>query len=132
VLADPECRPDIIFIDVDLCQKRPDQLDLFDIIHTVSTLIKSNSGSCTTKIVVIVNETTSVKLIKEVINQSEVTTVGWLMTHTSQFQTTAEWIQQLLAGSTALDPRVQSVIKPQRKIHDPNTHPCLTYQYAAD
>ena len=84
LLSDSKYHTDFIVVSVDIFHNRKDSLDVFDIIHTLSILIKSTvnrtgdeirTSKRSTKIFVVVNATTNVKLVKEIMKFPDIAAV---------------------------------------------------------
>lgn len=124
LLSDPSYHTDFVCISIDMFQQRPDGLDMFDIVHTLSTLIKSTvyrihgSGKPhrrDTKIFVIVDSTTDPQLIKQVMQFPDIVSVGWILSKKEDFQSTAEHIERLITGDYTPHSKVLELIKPKKK-----------------
>lgn len=126
LLSDPCYYTDFVCVSVDMFQQRQDGLDMFDIIHTLSTLIKSTvyrlpgTGKPRrrdTKIFVIVDHDTDPKLVKEVMNFPDIAFVGWVLSRQEDFQSVLEYTEQIIAGNFIHHPKVLELIKPKKKPH---------------
>jgi DNA-binding NarL/FixJ family response regulator len=124
LLSDPNYHTDFVCISVEMFHQRKDKLDMFDIIKTLATLIKStvhrSSGSTRarkrdTKILVIVDDTTDPRLVRQIMKFSEINSIGWLLKRQEDFQEMVEFIQRLITGNMTPHPKVLELIKPKRR-----------------
>lgn len=124
LVSDPDYHTDFICIGIELLNHRSDSLDMFDIIHTLDTLIKSTvHTSCanstlkkqSTKICVLVNQTTDPQLVKQVMSFPAVASVGWSLSCVEDFQSTIDHVQQLTAGNYVHHSKVIELLKPKKK-----------------
>jgi DNA-binding NarL/FixJ family response regulator len=127
LLSDPNYHTDFVCISVEMFYQRKDKLDMFDIIKTLATLIKStvhrSSGSTKstrarkrdTKILVIVDDTTDPRLVRQIMKFSEINSIGWLLKREEDFQEMVEFIQRLITGDMTPHPKVLELIKPKRR-----------------
>ena len=124
LLSDPNYHTDFVCISVEMFHQRKDKLDMFDIIKTLATLIKStvhrSSGSTRarkrdTKILVIVDDTTDSRLVRQIMKFSEIDSIGWLLKRQEDFQEMVEFIQRLITGDMTPHPKVLELIKPKRR-----------------
>jgi DNA-binding NarL/FixJ family response regulator len=97
---------------------------MFDIIHTLSTLIKSTVHRVpgeikpkrrNTKILVIVDHNTDTKLVKEVMNFPDIASVGWLPCNQHEIQNTLEHIDRLVTGDFSHHATALESVKPKKK-----------------
>jgi len=122
-LSDSSFQVDFICISIDVFHQRKDQLDMFDIVNTLSTLIKSTVYRTSegrvrkrnTKIFVIVDENTNVSLIKQVMNFPGIDTVGWILSREEDFESTLRHINNMIAGDFSLHEKVSDLLKSQKK-----------------
>jgi len=131
LLSDHNYHTDFIAIDIAMFQGRKDNLDMFDIIHTLSTLIKSTVYRLdqqskpkrrNTKIFVIVDENTNPILVKQVMNFPDIATVSWLLKDPADYQSVEEHAKRIIDGDFTPHPKVLELIKPKKKIvKKPNT-----------
>ena len=123
LLSDSLFHTDFICISIEMFYNRPDELDMFDIINTLTTLIKStvcrHSGERTkkrnTKIFVIVDETSDVKLVKEIMNFPNIISVGWILKKQADYESTLRHIANLACGNYVHHEKVLELIKPKKK-----------------
>lgn len=124
LLSDPAYHTDFVCISIDMFYKRSDQLDMFDIIHTLDTLIKStvyraNNGSRAkkrdTKIFVIVDDTTEITLVKQVMQFPAIASVGWILTDPVDYQATHDHIMRMIGGDFSHHSKVIELLKPKKK-----------------
>lgn len=129
LLSDPCYYTDFVCISIDMFQQRHDGLDMFDIVHTLSTLIKSTvyrtfgSGKTQrrdTKIFVVVDYDTDTKLVKEVMNFPDIAFVGWVLSRPEDYQSVLEFTEQIISGNFQHHPKVLELIKPKKKAVDKN------------
>ena len=122
LLSDPTYHTDFVCISIDMFYQRADNLDMFDIIHTLDTLIKSTvcrkeKGTRpqhrSTKIYVIVDETTNPVLIKQVMAFPAVVSIGWILTKQEEMEVTQTYINNLINGNYANHPLVTELLKPK-------------------
>ena len=123
LLSDPKFRTDLIVIDIEHFYENAG-VDVFDIIHTLSTLIKctverTGSGKPVkreTVIVAVADESTDPALIKETLSYPEIKTVA-LRTGTGvSYTELRDSIIRITANDFRLDPKVQSWIKPKKTV----------------
>jgi DNA-binding NarL/FixJ family response regulator len=118
LLSDPSYNTDIIAIDLDRLINRKDGLDIFDIIHTLSTLIKctvhrTSGGKPVkreTKISVLVNDCTDPKLIRQIMLLPDVF-LGMLMSGTWSYNLVKENIIRNLNGDYSPSKQILDLIK---------------------
>ena len=123
LLSDPKFRTDLIVIDIERFYGNPG-VDVFDIIHTLSTLIKctverSGSGKPVkreTKIVAVADENTDPALIKETLSYSEIKTVSLKSGPGVSSEELRDSIIRITANDFGLDKKVQSWIKPKKTV----------------
>lgn len=126
LLSDPAYHTDFVCISIDMFYRRADDLDMFDIIHTLNTLIKStvyreSNGTRVkvkkrdTKIFVIVDSTTEVSLIKEVMQFPAIASVGWILTDPADYQATHDHIVRMIDGDFSHHAKVLELLKPKKK-----------------
>jgi DNA-binding NarL/FixJ family response regulator len=124
LLSDPKFHTDLIVISIEMFYQRLDKLDMFDIIHTLSTLIKSTVYRTSkmpkpqvrsTKILVTVDERTDVKLIKEVMNFPDVASISWIITTEEDVQPVIDYTNRIMAGDMTPHPRVLEMLKSKKK-----------------
>jgi DNA-binding CsgD family transcriptional regulator len=124
LLSNPKFHTDLIVINIETFHQRLDKLDMFDIIHTLATLIKSTVYRTSkmpkpqirsTKILVTVDETTDFKLIKEVLNFPDITSVSWMIKVKEDIQPAVDYINRILLGDYTPHPRVLDLLKPKKK-----------------
>lgn len=124
LLSDPNFHTDLVVISIEMFYQRLDKLDMFDIIHTLATLIKStvyrSSKSArprirSTKILVTVDENTDVKLIKQVLSFPDVTSVSWIIRTEEDVQPVVDYTNRILNGDHTPHPRVLEMLKPKKK-----------------
>lgn len=127
LLSDPSYNTDFVCISIEMFYQREDSLDMFDIIHTLNTLIKSTvyrPDNCTrpvkrkTKIFVIVDETTEVKLVKEVMQFPSVVSVGWILKKQEDYQGVLDHITRMINDDYSHHHKVLELIKPKKKIQE--------------
>lgn len=132
LLSDPNYHTDFVCISIDMFQDRPDGIDMFDIIHTLATLIKSTvyrhwAGGKPykrdTKIFVIVDEHTDIKLIKEVAQSPDIVSVGWVLSKPEDSQSTFDHLQRLAHGDYTHHKNVLERLKPKKKNSIPAAEP---------
>ena len=123
LMSDANYYTDFICISIEMFYNRTDSLDMFDIINTLSTLIKSTvhrlpggmAKKRDTKIFVIVDETTDVKLIKEVMSLPNIVSVGWIIKTHDDYESSLKHIANLVSGNYAHHDKVLEMIKPKKK-----------------
>lgn len=128
LLSDPKFKTDLIVIDVEKFYNTGG-VDVFDIIHTLSTLIKctverSGSGKPAkrdTKIVAVADERTDPALIKEMMSYPEIKTVGLRASPGVSYTELRDSIIRITAGDFGLDKKVQDWIKPKKTTKSNNT-----------
>lgn len=139
LLSNPAYHTDFVVISAETFSNRLDHLDVFDIINTLHTLISStvyrldkNSKPQRrdTKIMIIVDEATDIKLIKELTSVPHVASLGWIVSRPEDIQKTKEHIDQVLAGNYAHDSRVLALLKPKKKTLPKNDKIELTTRQA--
>lgn len=129
LLSDPYYNTDFICISVEMFYNRADSLDMFDIINTLATLIKSTvyrpyggrPKKRDTKIFVIVDETTDVKLVKQVMNFPNIISVGWIIKNLDDYESSLKHIANLVSGNYVHHDRVLEMIKPKKRVKSENT-----------
>jgi DNA-binding NarL/FixJ family response regulator len=114
LISNPLYYTDFIAISVDTFYKTEYQIDTFDIIQALSTLIKSNQRN--TKIIVLVDESTNASLIRNIISFPCITSVAMILKRPEQFKQAAEYINRLSNDDYSLDPQVLELIKPKKKL----------------
>jgi DNA-binding CsgD family transcriptional regulator len=137
LLSNPDFCTDFVCISIELFDQRVDNLDMFDIVHTLSTLIKSTqcrSECCgalegrNCKILVIVDETTEVNLIKDAMSYPDIACVGWLLKGPEDVQESIAFVENLNAGVYQHHPKVlERVSAGKKKI---SNKPALTDRQA--
>jgi DNA-binding NarL/FixJ family response regulator len=124
MLSNPRFHTEFIVICAEMFVQRTDKLDLFDIINTLSTLIKSTvywkfknekPQPRNTKIIVIVDESTDIALVRQVSNFPNIACVGWVVDSAEDLPQSQQHLAAMLQGNFAHDPRVTALLKPQRK-----------------
>ena len=124
LLSDSKYNTDFVAISIDMFEKREDQLDMFDIIHTLAILIKStvyrpSIGSKpqkrNTKIFVVVDADTDPKLIREVMSYPDIVTIGWTLSSNEDYQSVADHLERIISGDYSIHPRVAEMLKPKKK-----------------
>jgi len=124
LMSDPSFHTDFVCISIETFLGRADLLDMFDIIHTLATLIKSTihreSQSTKprirdTKIMILVDESTDPKLVKETMNFPDVVSVGWICSKQEDFKDSLEYVEQINSGDFSHDRRALELIKPKKK-----------------
>lgn len=124
LLSDPNYNTDFVCVSIEMFNGREDNLDMFDIIHTLATLIKSTVHRVdpasrprkrNTKIFVTVDETTDPKLVKQVMNFPDIATVGWILKDPKDYQSVIAWIEELVKGNLTPHPKVLELLKPKKK-----------------
>ena len=123
LLSDPKFKTDLIVIDIERFYGNP-SVDVFDIVHTLSTLIKctverTGSGKPQkreTKIVAVADESTDPALIKEMLSYQEIKTVALRSGPGVSDAELRDSIIRITANDFGLDKKVQSWIKPKKTI----------------
>lgn len=124
LMSNPSYNTDYVAISVDVFYEREDRLDMFDIIHTLSTLIKStvyrpNKAAKperrNTKIIVLVDETTDKKLIKEVLKSPDIYAAARILKKEEDVPQHIEYINKLIANECTHDPKVLNLLKTKKK-----------------
>jgi DNA-binding NarL/FixJ family response regulator len=124
LLSNPNFHTDFVVICFDMFLQRPDHLDMFDIIHTLSTLIKSTvyrsaPGSRAkireTKIIVSVDNTADPVLIKQIIQFPHITSVVWTPSVLEDLPGAVEQVNRLIDNDYTLDSRILELLKPKKK-----------------
>lgn len=125
LLSDPNYHTDFVVINSNMFYQCEDTLDMFDIVNTLNTLIKSTvcrteNGTKpikrSTKIIVTVDDKTDINLVKQVMQFPAVTSIGWILSKPEDVQTGIDYINQLLAGNYSHCPRVLAMIKTKKKL----------------
>lgn len=125
LLSDQHYSTDFIVIDASYFGDGKENLDMFDIIHTLSILIKSTiyrsivdekPQKRNTKIIVIVDESIDTKIVKEVIQFSEVISVGWALNNQADYPSVESYIEKLISGDYTNHPKVTEMIKSKKKL----------------
>ena len=125
LMSDPAYHTDFVAISVEMFYQRQDRLEMFDIIRTLATLITSTVHRTASDhrthrrnipIIILVDETTDVRLIRELTLMPDIASISWLLTRPEQVQDTANYVQQLISGDFAHHPRVTEMLKPRRKL----------------
>lgn len=138
LMSDPNYYTDFIAISIEMFSKRHDGLDMFDIINTLATLIKSTvyripggrPKKRDTKIFVIVDETTDPILVKQVINFPNISTVGWILKREEDFESTLRHVSNLIAGDFSHHELVLELIKSKKKTIEKKDVVILTVRQA--
>jgi DNA-binding NarL/FixJ family response regulator len=123
LLSDPKFRTDLIVIDIERFYGNPG-VDVFDIIHTLSTLIKctverTGSGKPVkreTKIIAVADSSTDPALIKETLSYPEIKTVTLRSGPGVSYTELRDSIIRITANDFGLDKKVQSWIKPKKTV----------------
>lgn len=124
MLSDCRFHTDFVCISIDMFSQRRDQLTMFDIIHTLATLIKSTVYRDSTaarpkrrdtKICVLVDATTDPKLVREVMQFPDIAFVGWILKHSDDYQSVFEHVSELLDDKISHHPRVVDLVKPKKQ-----------------
>ena len=127
LLSNSSYHTDFVCVSIDMFQERVDGISMFDIIHTLSTLIKSTvyrpegggkPQKRTTKIYVIVDETTDPRMVKEVMTFPDICSVGWITSKQEDLQSTLEHVTRLVNGDYAHHSKVLELIKPKKRTED--------------
>jgi DNA-binding CsgD family transcriptional regulator len=124
LLSNPSYYTDFVCINAGLFHCRLDGLDMFDIVNTLSTLIKSTvyrplgtGKPCRrhTKILVVVGAATDPALVKQLMQSPDIVSVGWIMSCPEDLPGTADHINQLIAGNYAHHQKVLELVKTKKK-----------------
>lgn len=124
LLSDPHYHTDFIVIESQYFENGKENLDMFDIIHTLSILIKSTVHRAMvserpqkrdTKIIVVVDDNVDPKTVKEIIQYTEVASVGWILNNPSDYQSVENYMKNLISGDFTNHPKVSEMIKPKKK-----------------
>lgn len=123
LLSDPKFRTDLIVIDIERFYGNPG-VDVFDIIHTLGTLIKctverTGSGKPVkreTKIIAVADESTDPALIKETLSYPEIKTVALRSGPGVSYDELRDSIIRITANDFGLDKKVQGWIKPKKTV----------------
>lgn len=121
LLSDPKFKTDLIVIDIERFYNNPGA-DVFDIIHTLATLIKctverTSAGKPLkrqTHIIAMADQSTEPQLIKEMLSYSEIKTVALRSGPGVSDTELRDSIIRITAGDFGLDPKVQGWIKPKK------------------
>lgn len=125
LLSDPNYHTDFIVIESQYFENGKESLDMFDIIHTLSILIKSTVCRTVvgerprkrdTKIIVIVDDNVDPKTVKEIIQFTEVASVGWILNSPEDFQSIENHVKNIISGDFTNHPKVSELIKPKKKL----------------
>lgn len=139
LLSDPFYRTDFICISIEMFYGREDKLDMFDIIRTLSTLIKSTvhrSENVTkpkrrnTEIIVLVDETTHPKLIREVMFFPGIASVSWLPKTEEDFPSITEHYRKIVGGDYTPHSKVLNLLKPKSRANKKKDSITLTFRQA--
>lgn len=124
LLSDSNYHTDFVVISVEMFDKLSNNLDMFDVINTLSTLIKSTvyrktSGSKpvkrNTKIIVLVDDTTDGKLVKEVLNFPNICSIGWILKDQKDCESVYKFTKNLLDGDYTPHEKVLELLKNKPK-----------------
>lgn len=137
-LSDSSFYVDFICINIEIFQQREDRLDMFDIINTLSTLLKSTVHRTAdgrvkkrdTKIFVVVGQDTDVGLVKQVMNFPGIATVGWILNREEDFDSTLRHVNNMIAGDFTPHERVLELVKPKKKTASTKNSITLTVRQA--
>lgn len=122
LLSDPAYHTDFVVISVEMFYQRQDHLEMFDIIRTLATLLTStvhrNTVTHRTQkrnipIIVLVDQTTDVRLIRELMIMPDIASISWLLTQLEDVQHTVNYVRQLISGDFTSHPRVLEMLKPR-------------------
>lgn len=123
LMSDPNYHTDFIAISIEMFAARPD-LDMFDIVHTLATLIKSTVFRPTlgekpqrrsTKIFVLVDETTEPEMVKKVMHFPDIATVSWLLKDPTDLPSIIDHAKRIIDGDYTPHPKVLEHVKPKKK-----------------
>jgi DNA-binding NarL/FixJ family response regulator len=124
LLSDPAYYTDFVCIDIGVFSNRSDNLDMFDIIHTLSTLIKSTVYRSVggikpkkrdTKIFVIVDHNTDPRLVRQVMNFPDIVSVGWIPSKQEHIPGIQNHIDRMVAGDFSHHEKVLELVKNKKK-----------------
>lgn len=124
LLSDSSYHIDYVCISIRMIHQRPDKLDMFDIIRTVSTLIKSTEyradadqppGARNAKIIVIANEDSNVELLRELKQIPEISTISWTPNNSDDVKSITEHLRRIISGDFTFHPKVLGLLKPKKK-----------------
>lgn len=118
LLSDPKFQTDYIAIDIEKFYNL-ENIDIFEIIHTLSTLIKctvnrTGSGKPTkrhTEIVALVNENTDKELIKEITSFPDINFVSLIVGNTFTINDVEHSLVDIINGKKELPKQVQDLLK---------------------
>ena len=125
LLSDTKYNTDFVAISADMFERGANRLDTFDIIHTLAILIKSTvyrpsigykPQKRNTKIIAMVDSSTSPKLIREIMSYPDIATIGWTLSCVEDYQSVADHLERVLSGDFSIHPLVAEMIKPKRKV----------------
>lgn len=122
-LCDPQYQTNFVAISMDTFTVTPG-LDMFDVISTLHTLIRSRSSMPDSmmhdshkdiRIMVIVDETSDPDLVRQAMSSPYIASVGWIVKRPMDLAASAEHLLRVISGDHAHDPRAVDLVKPQRK-----------------
>jgi DNA-binding NarL/FixJ family response regulator len=134
LLSDPTYYTNFVVICIEMFHQRTD-IDMFDIIQTLATLIKStvyrNDSDIkpqkrNTKIIVVVDENTDPVLIRQVAQFTDIASIGWVLKKPEEFDEMIKYIERLISGDYSHHPKVLELLKPKKKIIVKNNDISLT------
>lgn len=114
LLTNSSYHTDFIVISIEMFNQW-EQIDMFDVLHTLTIIIKTTGRD--TKIMVLVDEDTDPKVIREVINSSSVTVVSMILKDPKEFNAHYEHISRVIAGDYSPFPQILELIKPKKSLH---------------
>lgn len=128
LLSSPKFKTDLIIVDVEKFYHNG-SIDVFDILHTLNTLIKCTvvrigSGKPIkrdTKIVAMANENTDPGLIKEILSYNDIKTVVPRSCAGISYNEIKNSILRITANDFNLDKKVQDWMRPKRVAKKENT-----------
>jgi DNA-binding NarL/FixJ family response regulator len=124
LLSDPTYHTDFVAVCLDSLKKSNNDIDMFNVLLTLDTLIKSTvrrvSGSDRpqrrdTKIILLVTEKEDVKLIRQVLNLPYIYAVAKVLEREEQVSDVIEYVKKLSNGEITHDPDILERLKSKKK-----------------
>ena len=135
LFSDPFFQIDFVCISIHMFYERADKLDMFDIVHTLTTLIRSTvyrSASNTqpkqrdTKIAVLADETVNIDLLKQVKQFPDICTIGWIVRNPEDVDYATRHLKRVLCGDYTPHPKVLELLKPKKNANSKQNSIVLT------
>jgi DNA-binding NarL/FixJ family response regulator len=130
LLSDPAYHTDYVAVCIDSIKKISQGLDMFSVLITLDTLIRSTVRRVNgvlkpikrdTKIVFLVPEDVEITLLKQALNFPYIYAVALVLENENQIPHYIEYIQKLTAGEVTHDSRVLELAKPKKKSAEKKT-----------